>query len=56
VRFGDASEAHTSGRKKTPDRHVADLNGDGLQDLLFHFRARETGYDCDSTDVGSPER
>jgi beta-glucanase (GH16 family) len=51
VRFGDAAETHRSGRDKAPTRHVADLNGDGLQDLLFHFRARETGYDCDSTDV-----
>ena len=36
---------------RTPKRHVADLNGDGLRDLLFHFRARETGYNCESTDL-----
>lgn len=51
VRFGDATETHRSGRDKTPTRHVADLNADGLQDLLFHFRVSETGYDCDSTDL-----
>jgi beta-glucanase (GH16 family) len=51
VRFGRAAETHTSGRKKTPTRHEADVNGDGLRDLVFHFRANETGYDCDSTDL-----
>ncbi|MGA8045426.1 MAG: family 16 glycosylhydrolase, partial [Dermatophilaceae bacterium] len=50
VRFGTAAETHTSGRNKTPTRHVSDVNRDGLKDLVFHFRARETGYDCDSTD------
>ncbi len=51
VRFGNASETHTTGKKRTPTRHVADLNGDGLKDLLFHFRARETGYNCESTNL-----
>ncbi|KAB7745655.1 family 16 glycosylhydrolase [Nostocoides sp. F2B08] len=51
VRFGKAAETHTSGRNKTPTRHVADVNRDGLKDLVFHFRARETGYDCTSTDL-----
>jgi beta-glucanase (GH16 family) len=51
VRFGNAAETHTTGKKRTPTRHVADLNGDGLRDLLFHFRAKETGYNCESTDL-----
>ena len=38
VRFGTAAETHTTGKARTPKRHVADLNGDGLKDLLFHFR------------------
>ena len=51
VRFGNAAETHTTGRNKAPTRHVADLNGDGLRDLLFHFRAKETGYNCKSTNL-----
>ena len=51
VRLGDAAETHTTGKKRTPKRHVANLNRDGLKDLLFHFRARETGYNCDSTNL-----
>ena len=51
VRFGDAAETHTTGKKRTPKRHVADLNGDGLKDMLFHFRAKETGYNCESTNL-----
>jgi beta-glucanase (GH16 family) len=51
VRFGSAAEAHTTGKARTPKRHVADLNGDGLKDLLFHFRAKATGYTCESTNL-----
>jgi beta-glucanase (GH16 family) len=51
VKFGDATETHTSGKKKTPTRHEEDVNDDGLMDLVFHFRANQTGYDCDSTDL-----
>ena len=30
---------------------AADLEGDGDLDLIFHFRAKETGYDCESTQL-----
>ncbi len=49
VRFGDAAETH---RNKTGEaiRHVEDFEGDNDLDLIFHFRADETGYDCGTTE------
>jgi beta-glucanase (GH16 family) len=46
VTFGDASEAHTS--RGAPTRHVEDVNRDGRNDLVFHFRFYETGLECDA--------
>jgi beta-glucanase (GH16 family) len=48
VRFGGASETHTSGRSRTPTRHVDDVDGDGRDDLLFHFRSADFTIPCDS--------
>ncbi len=45
VRFGEATETHTK-KDGTPKRHVADVNGDGLKDLVLHFRANEVGLEC----------
>lgn len=42
VTLGDAYETH--GR-----RHEKDVDKDGDTDLVFHFRANETGIDCDAT-------
>ena len=39
VTFGDATEAHNK-------RHVEDVNGDGLDDLVFHFRGKDIGVPC----------
>lgn len=39
VTFGNAAETHGQ-------RHAEDANGDGLIDLVFHFRANELGVDC----------
>jgi beta-glucanase (GH16 family) len=47
VMLGDASETHVDKKTGEPRRHVADVNGDGLDDLVFHFRFRETGLSCD---------
>ncbi len=48
VRFGDAFEAHQDKKAGEAQRHEEDFEGDGDLDLIFHFRAKETGYDCDS--------
>lgn len=49
VRFGNASETHSN--KKGAVRHEEDFDGDGDLDLVFHFRAKDTGYDCNTTDT-----
>jgi beta-glucanase (GH16 family) len=49
VRFGDAVETHRNKKTGEATRHEKDFEGDGDIDLIFHFRAKETGYDCDST-------
>ena len=47
VTFGNAAEAHNKG-------HVEDVNGDGLDDLVFHFRGKDIGVPavirCPSTE------
>jgi beta-glucanase (GH16 family) len=49
VRFGDAAETHRDKRTGEAHRHEEDFEGDGDIDLVFHFRLKETGYDCDTT-------
>jgi beta-glucanase (GH16 family) len=51
VLFGDAAETHRDKKTGEATRHEADFDGDGDVDLIFHFRVRETGYDCDSTQL-----
>jgi beta-glucanase (GH16 family) len=46
VTLGDASETHIDRRTGEARRHVEDVNGDGLDDLVFHFRAAEIGVPC----------
>jgi beta-glucanase (GH16 family) len=46
VTLGDASEAHVDRRTGQARRQVADVNGDGLDDLVFHFRAADIGVPC----------
>ena len=48
VRFGDAAETHRDKKDGGAQRHEEDFEGDGDIDLIFHFRANETGYDCDT--------
>lgn len=50
VRFGDAAETHRVKKTGEARRHVSDFDRDGDKDLVFHFRAKETGYDCSTTD------
>jgi beta-glucanase (GH16 family) len=47
VMLGDAAETHVDKQTGEPQRHVEDVNGDGLDDLVFHFRMTETGLPCD---------
>ncbi len=49
VRFGDAAETH--GNRRGVTRHEEDFDGDGDTDLVFHFRANETGYGCETTNT-----
>ncbi len=46
VQLGEASEAHIDRRTGEARRHVQDVNRDGLDDLVFHFRFRATGLEC----------
>ncbi|MEJ2595190.1 MAG: hypothetical protein P8100_08725, partial [bacterium] len=49
VLFEGASEWHTNKMDGTLKRHEEDVNGDGLMDLVFHFKYMETNLDCYST-------
>jgi hypothetical protein len=55
VRFGkagtEASEVHRDDEGNA-GRHVADVNGDGRDDLMFHFRFGDTGFSCDDIPEG----
>ncbi len=46
VMFGNAHEVHT--KKGVTTKHVEDVNRDGLNDLMFHFRFKDTGFVCDA--------
>ena len=48
VQFGDAVETHRDKKTGEAQRHEEDFEGDGDLDLIFHFRAKDTGYDCDT--------
>lgn len=41
---GDATEAHGQG-------HVEDVDGDGDDDMVFHFRTQDSGLSCGDTDA-----
>ncbi len=47
VTMGNASESHKNKKTGAPVRHVEDRNGDGLDDLVFHFRFADSGLPCD---------
>jgi len=51
VTLADASEAHVDKKSGEAIRHVEDVNGDGLEDLVFHFRFSETGLPCDPPEI-----
>jgi len=48
VTFGRAREAHVD-KNGVPRRHLEDADGDGDLDLVFHFRAADTGVPCGSS-------
>ena len=50
VTFGGASETHVDKKTGEARRHVDDVNGDGLDDLVFHFRRGEAGL-CGATEL-----
>ena len=51
VTFEGASESHVDKKTGEARRHEFDVDGDGDTDLLLHFRLRDTGLDCASTDA-----
>ncbi len=51
VRLGAASETHVDKKTGIAKRHGEDVDGDGLADLVFHFRFNETGLECDPSVV-----
>jgi hypothetical protein len=56
VRFGkdgtEAAPAHVD-QDGNVRRHVEDVDGDGLGDMVFHFRFGDTGFSCDDIPSGS---
>jgi beta-glucanase (GH16 family) len=48
VMLGNAYETHVDRKTGLPRRHEEDADRDGDIDLVFHFRANETGLDCDA--------
>lgn len=46
VRFGPSGATETHGRG-----HIEDIDGDGDDDMLLHFRTEETGIQCGDTSV-----
>ncbi len=56
VRFGkDGGETGEFHRKNgAAKRHVEDVNKDGLQDMVFHFRFGDTGFSC--ADISDGEK
>lgn len=48
VMFEGAMEWHTDKKTGELKRHEEDVDGDGLMDLVFHFRLSETTLDCNS--------
>jgi len=47
VSMGAATETHVDKKTGEARRHEEDANGDGLTDLVFHFRFDESGLECD---------
>jgi beta-glucanase (GH16 family) len=50
IRFGAAAQALTN-RDGSAKRHVEDVNGDGLDDLVFHFRRADIAAGCDADEI-----
>jgi beta-glucanase (GH16 family) len=47
VSMGNATETHVDKKTGVAQRHEEDANGDGLTDLVFHFRFDDSGLPCD---------
>jgi hypothetical protein len=47
VSMGTAYETHIDKKTGVAQRHEEDVNGDGLSDLVFHFRFDASGLECD---------
>jgi hypothetical protein len=50
VVFEGATEWHVDKQTGEPRRHMEDVNGDGIMDLVFHFHLVDTTLTCDSTE------
>lgn len=49
VRFGPDQAAEVHANRWGPIRHETDVDGDGRTDLLFHFRFKDSGIQCNDT-------
>jgi len=47
--FGGASPAHDLSDSDTYDEHIQDVNDDGFDDLVSHYKQKETGIACGDT-------
>jgi len=49
--FGNASPAHDLTDPDTYNEHIQDVNDDGFDDLVSHYKQKQTGIACGDTDA-----
>ena len=49
--FGTASPVHDLTDSDTYDEHIQDVNDDGFDDLVSHYKQKETGIECGDTEA-----
>jgi len=49
--FGGASPVHDLSDSDTYDEHIQDVNDDGFDDLVSHYKQKETGVACGDTEA-----
>ncbi len=49
--FGNASPAHDLSDPDTYNEHIQDVNGDGFDDLVSHYKQKEIGIGCGDTEA-----
>ena len=49
--FGNASPKHDLTDSDTYDEHIQDVNGDGFDDLVSHYKQKDIGIACGDTEA-----